>query len=147
LIAQLNLYAAKAGEDQLSALIQKLYKENNNDFSAYINKIWDQSLFTNKEKVLAFLDQPDASKLQEDPLVHLSNDIISRYRAVTPEQEEQEAAFQNAFRLLVRAMHTANPNIKYSPDAKSTLRLTYGKIRSLLKDPSNGAKKNYFTAL
>src|SRR5690606_21045382 len=48
LIAQLNLYAAKAGKDQLSALIQKLYEENNNDFTAYVNQIWDQSMFTSK---------------------------------------------------------------------------------------------------
>jgi len=49
--------------------------------------------------------------------------------------------------LLVEGMREANPNAKYYPDANSTLRLTYGKVRSLPADKRNDAKKNYYTTL
>jgi hypothetical protein len=45
-------------------------------------------------------------------------------------------------------MREANPNAKYYPDANSTLRLTYGKVRALPADKRNkDAKKNYYTTL
>jgi hypothetical protein len=44
-------------------------------------------------------------------------------------------------------MRQANPKAKYYPDANSTLRLTYGKVRSLPKDKRNDAKKNYYTTM
>ena len=44
-------------------------------------------------------------------------------------------------------MREANPNKKYYPDANSTLRLSYGKIRSLPADPRNDAKVNNYTTL
>src|SRR5690606_7701688 len=62
-------------------------------------------------------------------------------------QQELDASFQKAFRLLVRGMREANRDEKYYPDANSTLRLTYGTIRSLPKDPSNDARENYYTTL
>src|SRR5690606_11184319 len=40
-----------------------------------------------------------------------------------------------------------NPDAKYYPDANSTLRLTYGTIRALPKDPRNDAKINNYTTL
>jgi len=40
-----------------------------------------------------------------------------------------------------------NPKNKYYPDANSTLRLTYGKIRALPTDARNDATDNYFTTL
>src|SRR5690606_38209122 len=48
---------------------------------------------------------------------------------------------------MVQGMREANPKTKYYPDANSTLRLSYGKIRSLPKDPSNDAELNNYTTL
>lgn len=147
LAAQLNLYASKGGKDQISPAIATLYEANGHDFTSYIQKIWDKSIFSTKEKVMAYLDNPQPASLQNDLLFQLSVAIIQRYREVSPEIQAKDAEFQKAFRLMVQGMREANPNVKYYPDANSTLRLTYGKIRSLPKDPRNDAKKNYYTTL
>lgn len=143
----LNLYASKGGKDLIAPEISALYVENDQDFNPYIAKVWDNSIFSSREKIEAFLEKPQSGLVEQDPLYVISSSLIARYQEVTPEQQEQQAGFQKAFRLLVQGMREANPEEKYYPDANSTLRLSYGKIRSLPKDPSNDAKVNYYTTL
>jgi hypothetical protein len=54
--------------------------------------------------------------------------------------------FGASFRLLVEGLRESKIGdyFKY-PDANSTLRLTYGKVRSLPADKSNDAINNYTT--
>src|SRR5690606_33986785 len=115
------LYAEKGGKDLIAPEIASIYAANNQDFTPYINKIWDQSIFSSAEKVNAFLKNPVSGALENDQLYQLSQNIIARYQEETPEQQELDASFQKAFRLLVRGMREANRDEKYYPDANSTL--------------------------
>src|SRR5690606_32854398 len=77
----------------------------------------------------------------------LSNDILTQYRAVPDDITALQDSYSKSFRLMVQGMREANPKVKYYPDANSTLRLTYGKVRSLPKDSRNDAAKNYYTTM
>lgn len=147
LAAQLGLYATKATGYEIAPMVAKIAKEYNNDFNAYVNKAFDKSIFASKEKLEAWIAAPDNNVLINDPLYQLSKDLIDKYRAKSPELQQAEADFNKSFRLLVDGMRTANPNAKYYPDANSTLRLTYGKVRSLPADKRNDAKNNYYTTM
>ena len=145
LIELLNLYAAKAGTNQVSPSIAAL--SNNGDFTQFVNKAFESSIFVSKDKLVNFVNNPDAAILAQDPLFQLSNEILNRYRMVSDEQKAKQADFAKAFRLMVQGMREANPETKYYPDANSTLRLSYGKIRALPADPKNDAKVNNYTTL
>lgn len=145
LIELLNLYAAKAGNNQVSPSIAAL--SNNGDFTQFVNKAFESSIFVSKDKLVNFVNNPDAAILAQDPLFQLSNEILNRYRMVSDEQKAKQADFAKAFRLMVQGMREANPETKYYPDANSTLRLSYGKIRALPADPKNDAKVNNYTTL
>lgn len=147
LIALLNLYVEKGGDELIAPEIAAIAKENNGDFTAYVNKAFETSIFADKAKLLAFIENPDAQTLQSDLLYQLSNDIINRYRYVSDETKEKQAGFEKAYRLMVQGMRKANPKTKYYPDANSTLRLSYGTIRALPEDPSNDAAINNYTTL
>lgn len=147
LAAQLNLYATKSTGYEIAPMVAKIGKENNNNFTAYVNDAFAKSIFANKAKMDAFLKNPDANVLKNDPLYLLSSDLMTKYRAKSEEQAKLDAEYAKAFRLLVDGMRKANPNAKYYPDANSTLRLTYGKVRALPADKRNDAKKNYYTTL
>lgn len=147
LIELLNLYAEKGGEDLIAPGIAKIAKENNGDFTSYVNSAFEKSIFADQAKLLAFINNPDAKTLESDPLYQLSNDIIARYRYVSDETKEKQAEFEKAYRLMVQGMRKANPKTKYYPDANSTLRLSYGTIRALPEDPSNDAEVNNYTTL
>ena len=147
LAAQLNLYATKSKGYAIAPYIDEVGKSTNYDYMPFVNNAFNASLFATKEKVMAWLHNPDADALNNDPLYKLSDAIIAQYRAKTDEQAQLDAQFSKAFRLLVQGMREANPNAKYYPDANSTLRLTYGKVRSLPADKRNDAKVNYYTTM
>lgn len=147
LTAQLNLYAAKAAEYGLAPEVAKMKTANNGDFTADIAKATEQSYFTTKEKVLGFLADPKPVAITHDPLYIISNDLLTKYRSKTDDQAKADDGFATAFRKLVEGLRESKLNaIKY-PDANSTLRLTYGKVRALPADPRNDAKINNYTTM
>ncbi|MGO1520372.1 MAG: S46 family peptidase, partial [Sphingobacterium sp.] len=100
-----------------------------------------------KEQMRAFLQNPEASQIDQDPLFQLSSSLMGKYRESTPEMDALADSFQSASRKYIAGVLEMDPDGKYYPDANSTLRLTYGTIRSLPKDKTNDAKKNFYTTL
>ncbi len=147
LASLLNLYAEKATEWGVSPYVDSLYRANGNDLSGYIAKAFETSVLASQARVEGFLEHPDAELLQGDPLYRLSSELLTRYRATTPELQVETEGFQRAFRRYVEGTRQLNPREKYYPDANSTLRLTYGKITPLPPDARNDASANYFTTL
>lgn len=146
LAAQLNLYSKKAGYI-IAPIVEKLAKENNGDFTNYVNTTFDSSIFTSIEKVKAFLDAPTEEALKNDPLYVLSNELVAHYLLKSDELLKAQNDFEASFRLLVEGLRESKiGEIKY-PDANSTLRLTYGKVRALPADKRNDAKINNYTTL
>ncbi|KRB57213.1 S46 family peptidase [Flavobacterium sp. Root186] len=147
LTAQLNLYASKAAEYGLAPEIAKMKTSNNGDFTADVAKATEISYFTTKEKVLAFMADPKPLAIVHDPLYIISNDLLTKYRAKTDDQAKADDGFAIAYRELVEGLRESKLNaIKY-PDANSTLRLTYGKVRALPADPRNDAAINNYTTM
>lgn len=146
LAVELNLYAQKAGE--IAPFIQELSDKNQANFQQDIAQAFDSSVFGSKEKLYAYLDNPNASAVQDDLLFKISTALMQKYRESSPELEELESQFQGAYRKYIAGVLESSPNEKHYPDANSTLRLTYGTIRSLpLNGKVNDAKHNFYTTL
>jgi hypothetical protein len=142
---ELNLYAAKAGN--IAPYIQELASKNTGNFKTDIQAAFDQSIFGSADKLNSFLANPSAEAIDNDPLYLISTSLMDKYRERTPEIEALDDKFQSAYRKYIAGTLEANPKGKYYPDANSTLRLTYGTIRALPKDPRNDAKVNNYTTL
>ena len=146
LAAQLSLYAKKAGY-ALAPMVEKLAKENNGNFTKYVNAAFDLSIFTSKEKIKAFLDLPSEAMITNDPLYVLSNDLTTHIGKRSDELMKAQNDFGASFRLLVEGLRESKIGTTLYPDANSTLRLTYGKVRSLPTDKRNDASVNNYTTL
>jgi len=145
LTAQLNLYASKGAEYGLAPEIAKMKAANNGDFTNDVNNAISKSIFANKEALTAFMENPKPEVIATDPLFVISNDLISKFRAKSPEQLKADDDFAIAYRELVEGLRTSKLNTIQYPDANSTLRLTYGKVRALPADKRNDAKINNYT--
>ncbi|OCB70489.1 peptidase S46 [Flavobacterium piscis] len=145
--AQLNLYTSKGAEYGLGTQVAKMKSENKGDFTADVAKATEVSYFTTKEKVLAFMANPKPLAIVHDPLYIISNDLMTKYRAKTDDQAKADDGFATAFRELVEGLRESKLNTIQYPDANSTLRLTYGKVRALPADPRNDATINNYTTM
>ncbi|MGL4385806.1 MAG: S46 family peptidase, partial [Flavobacterium sp.] len=147
LTAQLNLYAAKAAEYGLAPKVAEMKAANNGDFTNDVHKAVTSSIFTSKDAVLAFLKEPKVETITNDPLYVISNDLMTKIRAKSPEQAKADDDFAIVFRKLVEGLRESKLNTIQYPDANSTLRLTYGKVRALPADKRNDAKINNYTTM
>jgi hypothetical protein len=145
--AQLNLYTSKATAYGLPETIAKLKEENKGDFTSYVNMAVAKSIFATKEDVLAFMKDPKPEMIASDPLFVVSNELITKMRAKTPEQLKADDDYAIAFRNLVAGLRESKMNSIQYPDANSTLRLTYGKVRALPADKRNDAAVNNYTTM
>ena len=147
LAAQLHLYATKAIGYKIAPMVAKIGATNNNDFTKYVNAAVDLSVFSSLDKVKAFLEYPTQGQLDNDPIYALSNDMLTHYSSKSDEITKAQNDYSASFRLLVEGLRESKiGTIKY-PDANSTLRLTYGKVRSLPADKRNDATINNYTTL
>jgi hypothetical protein len=147
LAAQLNLYAAKSTGYAVAPMVEKLAKENGGDFTKYAHACIDLSLYASVDKVKAFLDAPAQGMLDNDPLQVLSTDLLTHLSSKSDAIAKAQNDFGAAYRLLVEGLRESKiGSIKY-PDANSTLRLTYGKVKALPADKRNDAKINNYTTM
>lgn len=146
-IAQLNLYAKKGAAYKLPSSVAKMNEVHNGDFTKFVTDAVNESIFASKESIDAFMKNPNAEVLKNDPLYLLSVDILKHYREKSPELAKLEQDYQKSFRLLVEGLRESKLNTIQYPDANSTLRLTYGKVRALPADKRNDAKINNYTTM
>lgn len=143
---QLNLYASKTNYS-LPEIVKEVGAKNSNDFTAFVDSAIDNSIFKSKESVEAFLQNPDEAKLQNDQLYNLSKQLLTKYREQPENLVQPENDYQTAFRLLVAGLRESGLSKIQYPDANSTLRLSYGKVRALPADDRNDAAVNNYTTL
>jgi hypothetical protein len=146
LIEMLALYTQKA-DYTLPHSIDYYSNELNMPLEDYLKAVFELSIFTSEKRLKAFLAIPNKELLENDPLMQLSNKLIEHYFSSDSKIEEAEGKYERAYRLLVDGMRKSGLSPVIYPDANSTLRLTYGKVSSLPKDPRNDAKENYYTTL
>jgi hypothetical protein len=143
---QLALYAEKGKSYALAPSVAELVA-NKTDLSSYASNAIDLSLFTSKERLLAFLEIPNVELINNDPLYKLSSDLLDHYNKKSDELKAAEEKYQIGFRKLVAGLQESKLSPILYPDANSTLRLSYGKVRSLPADKRNDAKINNYTTL
>ena len=146
-IAQLNLYTSKGSEFGLSPMLAKLKEENKGDFTSVVIEAVSKSIFASKETVLDFLKNPKPENISTDMLYVLSNDLATKIRVKSEQQQQLDDKFENAYRDLVAGLRESKINSIQYPDANSTLRLSYGKVNALPKDPRNDAAVNNYTTM
>ncbi|MGA1364099.1 MAG: S46 family peptidase, partial [Schleiferiaceae bacterium] len=124
----------------------KFLQDMNGDASAleaFANTAYETSIYMDAKRFAMFLENPDSATLANDPLTKVANDFRTAYFG------SQDAALAakkaKAYRLLTAGVREMDPNRTWSPDANSTMRMTYGHVGSY--EPRDGVKYDYLTYL
>ena len=115
------------------------------DIDAYVDYLYDHSVFASAEKVLALLDDYSPEKIAADPAVELSASVWSKYMELSKAYRESHAGYAEGHRKYIAGLMLQQPRKAWAPDANFTIRLTYGNV--LPYSPADGIEYNYYTTL
>ncbi|MDR0544686.1 MAG: S46 family peptidase [Odoribacteraceae bacterium] len=123
-------------------LVQKKYKGN---FKKYARDMYAKTIFANPEKLYAFIDNPTRKILDSDPCLKAGRSARALYMNLNEQTGQANKDIDKGSRLFVDGLMKMNPDKAWSPDANSTIRLTYGKVGSYR--PKDGVIYDYYTTL
>ena len=130
-VALLEFFRNRADkEDYLKNLGEGFDDFETLDIPAYVDHLFDESVFTSYEKVAGLVNAGEWEKVWSDPAVRLFNSIMTevmeRYPAMLAPEEDIDAG-SKAFTAGLMEWEKGKPSY---PDANSTMRLTYGHVLS-----------------
>ena len=122
----------------------KKYKGN---FDTYADELMKKSVFANKSTFDQFMKKPNAKTIEKDPVFLAGKEIYMAYRnAYSKIPKESADNLQCGIRNFVDGVLQMNDGKKLmSPDANSTIRLTYGNVKAY--DPRDGVFYKHYTTL
>tara|TARA_B100001741_G_scaffold46346_1_gene34238 strand:- start:11946 stop:14327 length:2382 start_codon:yes stop_codon:yes gene_type:complete len=125
---------------------QQLFGFKALDFDYYAKNVFSRSIFSSKEKFMAFLDKPSTMKLERDPAYTTMMSIYNYYlENHYTKRLSVRAKLAEGNRLFIAGLREMNPDDNYYPNANSTMRVTYGNVGDY--SPGNGAHYDYYTTI
>ena len=141
----LPLYAEMVEADQLPAFYQTIEKEFKGNYNAYIDALYDQTIFANEKNFNKFIKKPNVKAIDKDLMKAF---VSAKYEhgfklmdAYRNSLENMESLHKTYVRGLCE-MYAPTPK---SPDANFTIRLTYGNVKAY--DPRDGIHYKHYTTL
>ena len=124
-----NTFNAEANPDFYN-LVEKKYK---GDVVALANDILENSIFATPESIKAFIEKPNAKKIEKDPAYVVMNIMINHlmsglapYRMAMQTIDENNHLFVKGLREFYAE---TQPEKSLYPDANSSMRMSYGSVQ------------------
>ncbi len=109
--------------------------------------MFEESVFASEESFMKFMEKPSLKKLAKDPIYKAGKETFEKYQevnSIVPEEDLEN--LERGIRDFTDGILQINDGRKLmSPDANSTIRLTYGNVMSY--DPRDGVSYHYYTTL
>ena len=141
--ALLTLFYKNIPADLRPSEITRIGDANNGDFSAYVAKAFEKSIFTDKARVEKWISKPKA--LDKDPIFALAMNIIDSYQTLYARYEEAQNLGNKGERLYMKGLMEMQSDRNFYPDANFTMRLTYGTVEPY--KAADAVNYNYYTTM
>jgi hypothetical protein len=140
----LPLYAEMVPSDNRPSFYADIIdKQFGGNYQAFVDALYDTTIFASPDKLQAFLANPTSEAITGDLAVRVFNSLNTEMTtlrsALTPYSSEMNVLHKTYIRGL-EEMKLPTPSY---PDANSTIRLTYGNVKSY--NPRDGVHYKYYT--
>ncbi len=147
-IAMYQYVCANMTYDNCPKVLSEAYTRGKGDMTKFVDGMFAKSIFANAETFNAFMKKPNARTIEKDPIYQLGEAIydsyITLYQSVPAEVEDNVTRGQRDFTDGILQIN-AKKHILMSPDANSTIRLTYGNVKAY--DPRDAVSYSHYTTL
>jgi hypothetical protein len=120
-------------------------KECGGSIKTFADVAYKNSIFATKDQFEDFLANPTEDQVTSDWLFYAANEMGKSLRALQKTTQEGDLLIQAANRKFVAGLLEMNEGKAIAPNANSTLRLTYGNVRSY--EPKDGVTYKYYTTI
>jgi len=140
-----SLFKKDITEDFYPSVFADNIEKYDGNVEKYVESLYSESIFTDKEKFMDFLEDPDNEKLKNDPVYKLSQSVFNKYRELNRQSSQFDSKLQKGQRLFVDGVMKMKEDKTFYPDANFTMRLTYGTVGGY--EPEDAVRYNYYTTL
>jgi hypothetical protein len=143
--SMLKMFKAKLLPEQLPGIFVTIDKKLKGNIDAYVDNMYEKSMFSDKEKLLKFLDKPSKKKLDRDPAFFAVKDFMGGMMNYQGGYSKGENLVYQNMRYFIAALREMHPDKKYFPDANSSMRFSYGTVEDYY--PADAVHYDYVTNL
>ena len=133
--------------DYCPKFLEQANKKYKGDWTKYVNDLYGKSVFANQETLGKFMLKPNAKQIEKDPLALAGSEALDMYISLnTSVPHETQENLERGIRDFTDGILQINEGRKLmSPDANSTIRLTYGNVMSY--EPKDGLIAKHYTTM
>ena len=139
------LYAQSVPAEALPAFYETVKTRFNGDYNAYVDALYDTSIFANEKNFNAFIANPTVEAIDNDLAVQYSTTKNEMAKKLADAREKASGNIDLLHKTYVRGLCEMYAPTPKAPDANFTIRLTYGNVKSY--DPKDGIHYKYYTTL
>ncbi len=131
--------------ESLPSFYAGIAENYDNNIEAFVDNLYDTSIFTSESKLSAALDNYDAAAFENDPAAQTSSALRSLLMEMSTELSPVVRERADWHGVYIKGLTVMDPGAKYYPDANFSMRLTYGQV--LPYDPRDGVTYKYYTTM
>lgn len=144
-VAMIRLFDENVNADLHPDFITGIHKKYKGNYTKFVDKIYDHSLFTDTLKLFRFLKHPTAKAMEKDPLFRTNLSILHSYFNNYEITDTYDSRLNRGNRMYMAGILAMDSTALHYPDANFTMRYTYGKVGDYL--PRDAVHYNYYTTL
>jgi len=134
LSAMLEMYYYNVPKSQHAPIFKKIENQlfgfKNLDFVFFAKNLFKRSYFSSEERCINFLKNPSKYLSEKDPAYLVFNSIYDKYLSeLYPGRKEVRDLMRRGNRLFIAGVREMDTLRNFYPDANSTMRVTYGKVK------------------
>ena len=134
LSAMLEMYYYNVPKSQHAPIFKKIENQlfgfKNLDFVFFAKNLFKRSYFSNEERCINFLKNPSKYLSEKDPAYLVFSSIYDKYLSeLYPGRKEVRDLMRRGNRLFIAGVREMDTLRNFYPDANSTMRVTYGKVK------------------
>ncbi|MBQ3882888.1 MAG: S46 family peptidase [Bacteroidales bacterium] len=141
-VALLNFYRDNAKPEYY---INEIGDFAHMDFQKYVDDLFDKSVFSSEEKLRAGTKGKTSADLSDDPAVVLYNAVVTKVSGFYPTVYGSSDLLAEGSKEFTAGLMEWKKGEPSYPDANSTMRLTYGNVKSY--SPKDGVTYWHYTTL
>ena len=143
--AMMKLFAEDVPLQYQPEIFNTIRTKYKGDYSKFVDKMFDKSIFDNETAFNAFLENPSLKVLDKDLAYQVATSTYEKYMELRKKSSEFGENLGKGRRLFIAGLREMDPAIVAYPDANFTMRLSYGSVNGY--DPRDAVHYKYFTEL